>query len=122
MWSRVFGGDRYITGQLDTSGWTTLGEEHFEGRNDHEVSFPGFHGKDVDQIALRPVNDDARCSNVAVEFFNGSRETIATDRILPQDRITMLNVPGNRRDVMRIGLTCEAAHGNTVTMQVMARG
>src|SRR5579871_2753923 len=36
MWSRMFHwddrdnrGDRYITGQLDTSGWTTLGEEHF---------------------------------------------------------------------------------------------
>src|SRR3954470_17905478 len=46
MWSRMFnwgnrdnrngndryGNDRYVTGQLDTSGWITLGSERFDGR------------------------------------------------------------------------------------------
>jgi hypothetical protein len=129
MWSRMFqwdnrdnryGNDRYVTGQLDTSGWITLGSEHFEGRGDHEVAFPGVNGRNVDAIALRPVNGDARCTNVRLHFANGAVEDVHLNRVLPEDRITSIDIPGNRRDVTRIGMDCQPERGPSVTMQVLA--
>jgi hypothetical protein len=134
-WSRMFhwddrdnrggdrdnrGGDRYITGQLDTSNWITVSSERFEGRGDHEVAFPGYNGRNIDPIALRPVNGDARCMNVRVHFANGSFADIHPNGVLREDRITALDLPGNRRDVTRIAMDCQAERGGAVTMQVLA--
>jgi len=129
MWSRMFnwdnrdnrfGNDRYVTGQLDTSGWITLGSERFEGRGDHEVAFRDTNGIVIDSIGVRPVNDDARCSNLRVYYANGGFTDIHPQGVLREDRITALDLPGNRRDVTRIGMACQAEHGNVVTVQVLA--
>jgi hypothetical protein len=131
MWSRMFrwdnrdnrlGTGRYVTGQLDTSGWVTVATERFDGRIDHEMTFTGWRGRNVDTIALRPVNDDARCRSVTVTFANGDRRNLDIDNgdILREDRVTMLDLPGNRRDVSRIDMNCHAEHGNMVTMEVLA--
>ena len=129
MWSRMFhwddrdnryGNDRYVTGQLDTSNWIQLGSEHFDGRGDHEVAFPGANGRNVDAIALRPTDGDARCSKVRIHFGNGRFEDIPLERVLPEDRLTSIDLPGTRRDVTRIGLDCQPVRGPSVTMQVMA--
>ena len=129
MWSRVFAGDRdrvygdrYVTGQLDTSGWITLGSKSFEGRFDHEATFTGMRGRNVEALALRPINDDARCSSVTATFANGETRTLNIDGadMLRRDRMTALDLPGNRRDVTRIDMNCHAEHGNMVTMQVLA--
>jgi hypothetical protein len=128
MWSRMFhwddrdnrSGDRYITGQLDTSNWITLGSERFEGRGDHEVAFPGANGRNIETIALRPVNDDARCLTVRVHFADGEIKALHPNGVMRQDRITALDLPGDRRNVTRIGMDCQAEHGAMVTMQVLA--
>jgi len=129
MWSRMFhwedrdnryGNDRYVTGQLDTSGWITLGSERFDGRGDREVAFAGLNGRDVDSIGVRPVNDDARCTTLRVHYANGGFTDIHPNGVLREDRITALDLPGDRRDVTRIGMQCEAEHGGSVTMQVLA--
>jgi hypothetical protein len=113
---------RYVTGELDTSGWITLASERFDGRADHEMTFAGWRGRDVDTIALRPLNDDARCRSVAITFANGDRRTLDIDNadVLREDRIAMFDLPGNRRDVTRIDMNCHAEHGNMVTMEVLA--
>jgi hypothetical protein len=136
-WSRIFpwandrdrdndrdrvGRDRYITGRLDTSGWIPVATERFEGRNDHQMSFTGWRGRNLDAIGFRPLNDDARCREVTVTFEDGSRSAlnIENGNLLREDRITMVDLPGNRRDVMRIDMNCHAEHGNMVTMEVLA--
>jgi hypothetical protein len=113
---------RYVTGELDTSGWITLASERFDGRADHEMTFAGWRGRDVDTIALRPLNDDARCRSVAISFANGDRRNLDIDNgdVLREDQIAMFDLPGNRRDVMRIDMNCHAGHGNMVTMEVLA--
>ncbi|HXJ00743.1 MAG TPA: hypothetical protein VNH44_05930 [Micropepsaceae bacterium] len=127
MWSRMFHWDDnrsggYVTGQLDTSGWITVGRERFEGRGDHEMTFAGWRGRNVDTIALRPVNDDARCRSVIVTFANGDRTNLSIDNgdVLRQDRLKTFDLPGNRRDVTRVDMNCHAEHGNMVTMEVLA--
>ena len=134
MWSRMFpwandrdrdrrfDNDRYITGQLDTSGWIPVATERFDGRYDREMTFTGWRGRNLDTIAFRPLNDDARCRNVTVTFADGSRNTLNLDNgdLLREDRITTVDLPGYRRDVTRIDMSCHAEHGNMVTMQVLA--
>jgi hypothetical protein len=115
-----YGRDRYVTGQLDTSGWVMLSSERFEGRGDREVAFPGVNGRNLDAIALRPTDGDARCSKVRIHFQNGRFEDIPLERVLPENRLTSIDLPGTRRDVTRIGLDCQAVRGPSVTLQVMA--
>jgi len=117
-----FGNDRYVTGRLDTSGWITLGSEQFNGRNDHEMTFTGWRGRNVSSIALRPMNDDARCTNIRATFANGETRdlNIGERNLLRQDRVNTIDLPGERRNVERIDMTCHAEHGGMVTMQVLA--
>ena len=76
----------------------------------------------MNRIALRPVNDDARCSRVTATFANGStRELDIDDRdILQEDRVFELDLPCTGRDVMRIDMACHAENGGQVRMMVMA--
>ena len=125
MWSRVFNwdnGDRYVDGQLDASVWIVLGSEQFSGRSDREMTFTGWQGRNLDALAFRPVNDDARCRNATATFANGERRDLNLDNgdMLRRDRVTTIDLPGNRRDVTRIDMNCHAEHGGTVTIQVLA--
>lgn len=137
MWSRMFnwtddnrvadndyryggtGRDR-LTGPVD--GWVTLSTEVFDGRSDRETSFAGFAGRNIERIAIRAVNDDARCSRVTATFTNGrtSALNIGEDNFLREDRVYQLDLPGGSRDVTRIDMTCHANNGRQVTMLVMA--
>jgi hypothetical protein len=132
VWSRMFtwdddryaGGfsDRYVTEPLNTAGWITLGSEVFDGYYDRETTITGLSGRDVDTIALRPVNDDARCSHVTATFANGATRALDIDErdMLQEDRVFQLDLPGDRRDVTRIDMACHAENGGQVRMMVMA--
>ena len=123
-WSGMFswGNNRPGNGELDASGWITLGSEQFSGRSDREVTFTGWQGRNLDALAFRPVNDDARCRSVTATFANGERRELGLDNgdMLRRDRITTIDLPGNRRDVTRIDMNCHAEHGGSVTIQVLA--
>lgn len=138
MWSRMFnwsddrygdnrydnryGRDRYVSGPLPTEGWITLSTEVFNGRIDRETSFAGFAGRNVERLALRAVNDDARCSRVSATFANGMTRdlNIGEGNLLREDRVYQLDLPGRSRDVTRVDMMCHAENGRQVTMQVMA--
>jgi hypothetical protein len=129
MWSRMFNwdDDRFaggygVTGPLNTAGWITLGSEVFDGGFDQETTITGLGGRDVERLALRPVNDDARCSHVTATFANGAtRELNIDDReVLEEDRVYELDLPGGQRDVTRIDMACHAENGGQVRMMVMA--
>lgn len=115
------GNDR-LAGPLDAPGWVTLGTEVFDGRSDRETTFAGFAGRNVERIAIRALDDDARCSQVTATFANGRRSAlnIGEDNFLREDRVYQLDLPGVSRDVTRIDMTCHANGGRQVTMQVMA--
>lgn len=133
MWSRMFnwtddnrfvggtGRDR-LDGPLNTNGWVTLGMEVFDGRSDRETTVAGFAGRDVERIAVRAVNDDARCSRILAMFNNGQTRAlnIGEANLLREDRVYELDLPGRSRDVMRVDMTCHAENGRQVTMLVMA--
>jgi hypothetical protein len=129
VWSRMFtwDDDRFaggygVTEPLNPAGWSTVGSEVFDGRYDQETTITGLAGRDVDRIALRPVNDDARCSHVTATFANGiTRELDIDDRdVLQEDRVFELDLPGGGRDLMRIDMACHAENGGQVRMMVMA--
>jgi hypothetical protein len=136
VWSRMFNwdDDRFAggsgvtgplyggTGPVTATGWITVGSEVFDGLYDQETTITGLAGRDVNRIALRPVNDDARCSHVTATFENGAtRELQIDDRdVLQEDRVFELDLPGGRRDLMRIDMACHAENGGQVRMMVMA--
>jgi len=133
MWSRMFNwdDDQYayggagfdrLEGPLDSAGWITLGSEVFDGYYDRETTVTGFAGRDVDRLAVRPINDDARCSQITATFANGATRALNVDdrEILEEDRVYELDLPGGRRDVTRIDMACHAESGRQVTMLVMA--
>jgi hypothetical protein len=137
VWSRMFNWDdgRFAGGsgydyryggagsdRLGSAGWITLGSETFDGRFDRETTIAGLGGRDIEQLALRPVNNDARCSHVTATFANGATRGLAIDdrEVLEEDRVYELDLPGGRRDVTRIDMACHAANGGQVAMMVMA--
>lgn len=133
MWSRMFnwtddnrlsggtGRDR-LEGPLNTAGWVTLGTEVFDGRSDRETTVAGFAGRNVERIAVRALNDDARCSRITATFNNGQSRAlnIGEGNLLREDRVYELDLPGRTRDVSRVDMTCHAENGRQVTMLVMA--
>jgi hypothetical protein len=102
-------------------GWTSVGRESFEGRGDREASFPGFGGRNIDTIGLRPVNDDARCNRITATFANGQTRELG-GRTLREDRITQVDLPGRDRNVTRIEMRCRAVSGRRVVVEVLTRG
>jgi hypothetical protein len=134
VWSRMFnwgderygdnryGGDRYVAGGLAADGWITLGTEVFNGRVDRESTFAGFGGRNVERLAVRAVNDDARCSRVSATFTNGMTRNldIGEGNLLREDRVYQLDLPGRSRDVTRVDMACHAENGGQVRMMVMA--
>jgi len=134
VWSRMFNwDDNQYAGNRDykyggtggdrlADGWVTLGMERFDGRIDRETTITGLAGRDVERLAVRPINDDARCSRIAATFANGMTRELNIDerQMLQEDRVYELDLPGGRRDVTRIDMTCHAEGGRQVTMMVMA--
>ncbi len=108
--------------RLETDGWVTLGTEVFDGRSDRETTVAGFAGRNVERIAVRAVNDDARCSRITATFNNGRTRAlnIGEGNLLREDRVYELDLPGISRDVSRVDMTCHAENGRQVTMLVMA--
>jgi len=116
------GGDRLASNPSSADGWITLGTERFDGRVDRETTFSGWAGRDVERLAIRPINDDARCSRITATFANGTTRTLNIDgrEVLQEDRVHEIDLPGGRRDVTRIDMACHAENGRQVTMLVMA--
>lgn len=130
-WVRLWAG---ILGGLDTrdrgdrwddrhNDWVTLGRESFDGRRDTETSYTNWRGRSVDRIALRPVDNDARCSRITVQFGRGRARDIAIDprERLRQGQVKVLDLPGGDRNIRALNLSCRADRGRHVTIEILAR-
>ncbi|HWC62780.1 MAG TPA: hypothetical protein VG501_04095 [Rhizomicrobium sp.] len=78
----------------------------------------------VAAIALEPVGADARCHNVSALFDDGT-----TSSAIPNDgdnlregRMYRTYIGGGNRDLDSVNLTCEAANGDHVRINVYAIG
>lgn len=121
FWSRLFNWTQPAAQNgNDANYWVTLGRESFEGRKDREQSFAGWGGRSVERIGLRPLNDDARCTQLHVTFGNGKTRDIDVGR-LDQGRVKSIDLPGGNRNVTRVNLTCSAVSRNAVTIEILAR-
>jgi len=109
-------------GNPDNRGWTRVAVRSFVGRGDTDSAYPGFEGRDVNFIGLRPLNDDAECSNVTATFRNGQTRSLEVDNFLRQDRIVRVDLPGRDRDVSRVNMTCHAVNGRQVNIEVLTQG
>jgi hypothetical protein len=119
-WSRMFTWNDMDRGDRgERSDYVRLGRTSFSGNGDTEtVAAPGR--ADYSMIALQPVDGEARCSQVRVEFANGRTRTLNIDSgdRLREDRMYNLDLPGNERDVVRVRMACEAVNDNDVTIDV----
>jgi hypothetical protein len=107
----------------DEGDWITLDTQTFSGRYDTDTTYAGWRGRHIDRLGLRPVDNDARCSRVTVRFGNGEVRDLDIDghERLDQGRVTVLDFPGDDRDVRGINMACHAAGGGRVTIELLAR-
>jgi hypothetical protein len=123
IWSTLFGRDDgrgYGSDRFDND-WVAIGRERFEGRRDHESTLTGWRGRSVDRIGLRPIDGDARCRRVTVQFGNGSTRDLNGADYLQRGRVTVLDLPGADRNVVKINLACRAVGDYAVSIEVLAR-
>ena len=126
MWSRLFNWPAQVADDFrgrgrNDRGWQNLGTASFEGNRDRETTVPGWRGRQVEIIGLRPVNDDAVCRNVTVRFENGRSRTVSTGRRLTEDRIFQIDLPGDERNIASVSMNCRAEHGRQVAIQILGR-
>jgi hypothetical protein len=105
------------------NGWVTIGRENFEGRRDSEQSVAGWRGRNVDRIALRPVDNDARCMRVSATSENGRTRDLDINRrdVLERGRMTEIDLPGGERNLRSVDLSCRAVGDRTVTIEILAK-
>lgn len=103
--------------------WVRVSRESFEGRRDRETTSTGWKGKSIEAIALKPLNNDARCNRLRVTFANGKRRDLDVSRrqVLRQNGFYSFDLPGNQRNVDKIVLRCHAVRDRQVSIEVYAR-
>jgi hypothetical protein len=119
MWSRVFN-----WGSDAINDWQYLDSVRFEGRGDRENSFAGWKGHNIDAVALKPLNADARCRRVTVRFANGWTQPLNINNgdTLRRGQYYKLDLPGRARDVRSLSMRCRAEGARQVTIQIFTSG
>jgi hypothetical protein len=127
FWARVFTnwGPPVVTGPPpgyppNGEHWELLGSESFEGRHDSESSFGGWTGQNATTLGLNP-DRNARCASIVAVFANGERVTLDTHKFLPRDEVTRFDLPGDRRNLVKLSLTCHADRVYSVHIKVLVR-
>lgn len=112
-----------ISDNRDHDGWITIGRENFRGRHDSESTSAGWGGRRVDRIALRPVDNDARCMRISATFENGRTRDLDVDRgdVMERGRLTVIDLPGHERNLRSVDLHCRAVGDRDVTIEILAR-
>jgi hypothetical protein len=72
-------------------------------------------------LALRPVDNDAMCESVWATFRNGRTAELNVNRRLVRNRTYEVDLPGARRNVDRIEMSCRGEYGRPVTIDVFGQ-
>jgi hypothetical protein len=70
-WARVFN-----WGSDAINDWKYLKTVKFQGRNDSDTSFAGWRGQNIEAVALKPLDADARCSRITARFGRGAPQPL----------------------------------------------
>ncbi len=107
----------------DRNGWVTIGRENFRGRHDTEATSADWHGRSVDRIALRPIDNDARCMRISATFENGRRRDLDVNRgdVMERGHLTVIDLPGDQRNLRSVDMRCRAVGDRDVTIEILAR-
>jgi hypothetical protein len=123
-WARAFNwdNDRRNDNQFDEGRWVRIGRESFEGGMDGEVAYAGWAGRNVQTLALKPLNGDARCRRVSATFDNGHTRDLNINggEYLRQGGFYRLDLPGGERDVRSVKLRCRPIGDFQVTIELYA--
>jgi len=106
--------------RYDTS-WKSLGSHWFRGRGERIVFRTGANGQGIDRLAIKPVDNNARCSRIRATFGNGQERTLDTDMALYRGQTYQLSIPGDVRSVRSLDMTCHSLNGRPVSLYVSAR-
>jgi hypothetical protein len=98
--------------------WAVIGQESFEGRGDREVARAGAPGQGIRTIALMPVEADAQCRRVRAKFERGPDQDLDVGDRLQKGRYNRIDLPGGRRDLVRLNLNCHAEGARNVTIRI----
>ncbi|HEY8949627.1 MAG TPA: hypothetical protein VIM56_12140 [Rhizomicrobium sp.] len=115
VWARMFN-----WGSNAMNNWRYVGQESFEGRRDRESAFTGWRGRNIDSIALKPLDANARCSRVTAMFGNGRTQDLNVNGgdFMRQGQYYKVDLPGDRRNLTSLNLRCRATDARRVTIQI----
>lgn len=119
VWAQMFN-----WGSNAMNNWRYIGQESFEGRRDSENAFTGWRGRNVDSIALKPLDASGRCSRVTATFGNGRTRDLNVDNgdRMRQGQFYKVNLPGGNRNLRSLNLRCRATDARRVTIQIFTGG
>lgn len=114
-WSKVFN-----WGSDMINDWKYLDSVRFDGRGDRDGVYAGWKGQNVDSVALKPLESDARCSRVTARFGNGRDQALNVNRgdVLRRGQYYQLDLPGRARDLVSLNLRCQSVGAQRVTVQI----
>ncbi len=74
-------------------------------------------------IALRPVDNNARCLSVSATFDGGRTRDLDIDRhdVIERGRMVEIDLPSGERNLSRVALNCRAVGDRDVTIEILAR-
>ena len=130
-WSKLFNSDLDIRAdrgsdawrgptRLTNTKWAIIGEERFDGRRDREVAYAGSRGDGLRAIALMPIEADAQCGRVRADFERGPDQNLNVADRLRRGEFNRVDLPGNRRDLVKLSMICEAEGRKDVTIRLYA--
>ncbi len=101
--------------------WIALGSARFASRED-ETTVNGANGRHFQQVGLRARGNNGQCRAVVIRFTNGEKVSLSVNggQIMREDRLYQVELPGWRRNILRLALACRAVRSDFVSIQVYA--
>ena len=123
VWSSMFNWTNNVPGMNNNNNnrnvrWMPVDNVKFR---DTSISFDTGRGRSVDAVGLMPVESDARCSRITVQYQNGrsSDLTVNNGNVLRRGQTYALDLPGNDRNLRSIRLQCQSEGASGVTVRVL---
>ncbi len=110
--------DRGLDWNRTRGDWVQLGHGSFSYRGGSRT-VDSIRGRDIRALGLRP-DADASCSQILVRFANGNRVSLDVGNLdfMRAGKLYRVDLPGNRRDVLRVAYTCRAEDDRIVDIEL----
>lgn len=101
--------------------WIALGSARFSYK-EGQTTVDGANGRHFQQIGLRPRGADAQCRAIVIRFTNGEKISLTVNGGQPmrEGRLYPVELPGWRRNILRLALACNAVDADYTSIQVYA--